>query len=36
MKKNAFIALVIALIAIILFIAFSFRNLPSELSSWKF
>ncbi len=36
MKENAFIALWVALIAIILFIAFSFRNLPDQLSSWKF
>ena len=36
MKENAFIALWVALVAIILFIAFSFRNLPDQLSSWKF
>ena len=36
MKKNAFIALAVALVAIIIFIAISFSNLPEELSSWNF
>ena len=36
MKKNAFLALAVALVVIIFFIAFSFRNLPEELSSWNF
>ena len=36
MKSNALIALIVALITIILYIAFAFRNLPDELSSWNF
>ena len=36
MKENAFIALLIAIITIIFYIAYAFRNLPKELSSFKF
>jgi len=36
MKENALIALLVALVMIIFYIAFAFRNLPEELSSWKF
>ena len=36
MKSNAFIALIVAIITIILYIAYAFRNLPTELSSFKF
>jgi preprotein translocase subunit SecF len=36
MKSKAFIALLVALIAIVLYIAFAFREIPKELSSWKF
>jgi preprotein translocase subunit SecF len=36
MKENALIALLVAIGAIILYIAFAFRNLPKELSSFKF
>lgn len=36
MKQNALIALIVALVMIILYIAFAFRNLPEELSSWNF
>lgn len=36
MKSNAFIALLVAVITIILYIAYAFRNLPTELSSFKF
>lgn len=36
MKTNALIALAVALVMIIFYIAFAFRNLPEELSSWKF
>ena len=36
MKHNALIALSVAILMIILYIAFAFRNLPKELSSFKF
>lgn len=36
MKENAFIALLIAIVTIIFYIAYAFRNLPAELSSFKF
>lgn len=36
MKENAFIALLVAIVTIIFYIAYAFRNLPSELSSFKF
>lgn len=36
MKKNAFLAVVVASVMIVLYIAFAFRNLPNELSSWNF
>lgn len=36
MKQNAMIAIVVAIFMIILYIAFAFRNLPKELSSFKF
>ena len=36
MKSKAFLALLVALIAIVLYIAFAFREIPKELSSWKF
>lgn len=36
MKENALIALFVAIITIIFYIAFAFRNLPKELSSFKF
>lgn len=36
MKSKAFIALAVALVAIVLYIAFAFREIPKELSSWKF
>ena len=36
MKSRAFTALIIAVIAIVLYIAFAFREIPKELSAWKF
>lgn len=36
MKTNALFAIFIAVVAIIVFIAFSFSNLPDELNSWYF
>jgi len=36
MKEKALIALSIAIVAIILFIAFAFRKIPRRVSSWKF
>lgn len=35
-KKDAFVALAIAVVAIILFIAFAFRKVPKKISPWKF
>lgn len=35
-KKRAFWAVTIAVVAIILFVAFAFRKVPEGLSSWKF
>jgi preprotein translocase subunit SecF len=35
-KKQALTALIVAIIAIILFIAFSFRKVPKHISPWKF
>jgi len=36
MKSNALIAILVAILAIVLYIAYAFRNLPEELSSFKF
>ncbi|MCD5382657.1 protein translocase subunit SecF [Candidatus Gracilibacteria bacterium] len=36
MKYNAMIALLVAIVIIIFYIAYAFRNLPEELSSFKF
>lgn len=36
MKQKAYIALAVALVAIVLYIAFAFREIPKELSAWKF
>lgn len=36
MKSKALFALIIAIIAIVLYIAFAFREIPQELSAWKF
>ena len=36
MKKKALIALVIALVCIVLYIAYAFREIPNDLSVWKF
>lgn len=36
MKDNAVIAIAVAILMIILYIAYAFRNLPKELSSFKF
>lgn len=36
MKRNAFTAIAVALVVIVLYISFVFRNLPEELSSWNF
>ena len=36
MKQKALIALLVASVAIILYLAFSFRHVPKELSSWRF
>jgi len=36
MKENALIAILVAILMIIFYIAFAFRNLPKELSSFKF
>lgn len=35
-RKNAFISILLAILAIILFVAYAFRSVPSGLSSWKF
>ena len=35
-RKNAFISIALAVLAIILFVAYAFRSVPSGLSSWKF
>ena len=35
-KRQALTALIIAIIAIVLFIAFSFRKIPKHISPWKF
>jgi len=34
--KNSFLAIIFSLISIVIFITYSFYNLPSGLSSWKF
>jgi len=36
LKNKAIFALAIALIAIVLYIAFAFRNVPKEINKWKF
>lgn len=36
MKSRAFMAIAIAIIAIVLYIAFAFREIPKRLSAWKF
>lgn len=36
LRKNSLIALAVASIALICYLAFSFRGLPKQLSSWKF
>jgi len=36
LKQKAITALIIALIAIVLYIAFAFRNVPKEINKWKF
>jgi preprotein translocase subunit SecF len=36
MKENAIIAILVAILMIVLYIAFAFRNLPKELSSFRF
>lgn len=36
LKKNALISLVLASVAIVLYIAFSFREIPKPASSWRF
>lgn len=34
--KNSFLAVIFSLISIVIFITYSFYNLPNQLSSWKF
>lgn len=36
LKQKAFVAIIIALIAIVLFIAYAFRKVPKKVSPWKF
>ncbi len=36
LKKKAFLALTIAIIAIVLYIAYAFRRVPKRVSPWKF
>lgn len=36
LKKKAFVALVITLFMIVLYIAFAFRKIPKEVSPWRF
>ncbi len=36
LKRKAVIALVIALVAIVLYIAYAFRKVPKKVSAWKF
>lgn len=36
LKNKAILSLIIALAAIIIYIAFAFRHIPKELNSWKF